>query len=112
MNISDYKFNVGDEVITVYGEKGKIMDICGCEYCKERGFLEPYWENENGDENYITIGDANRGFQGYYKIGEYKFATLRKDSVKREIEHYEKCLVEAKGRLKAIEEIERIEEVE
>ena len=34
-------FNIGDEVITYDGRKGKIVDICHCEGCKRRGFYEP-----------------------------------------------------------------------
>ena len=42
MNIKDYKFNVGDEVITTDGQHGKIVEICNCESCRSRGFLEPF----------------------------------------------------------------------
>ena len=45
---NEYKFNVGDEVITIDGHRGEIIDICECERCQARGFCEPMWENETG----------------------------------------------------------------
>lgn len=106
MNIKDYKFNVGDKVITTDGVVGKITSICTCSQCEERGFYEPTWENEYGDEYYITINDAIFGFNTYYQIGEYHFNGLDKDEVLYDMAFYERELKKLKKQLKVIEELE------
>lgn len=89
MNIADYDFKIGDRVITVEGQTGTITDICKCEKCVERGFYEPTWtSDENGERNYITKYEAQDGFKGYYKIGEYRFNDLDEVKVLRLIRHY------------------------
>ena len=107
MEIKDYKFKVGDDVITTDGRKGKIVDVCTCSSCVDRGFYEPTWiaENDNG-KNYITIGTALCGFNEYYKIGEYRFNDFDKDEVLAEISLYEKSLKKLNSQLKVIEELE------
>lgn len=105
VGIEAYEFNVGDEVITIDGVKGVITGICDCEYCRERGFLEPYWENETGEEDYITTSTAKRGFHNYYKIGKYRFNKLNKSLVERDIAFAESELVRLRKQLQVIEEI-------
>ena len=74
MKPSDYAFAVGDKVVTIYGEVGRIVDICKCEYCEKRGFNEPYWvEDGRLIRNYITIIVAEDGFTEYRQIGKYNF---------------------------------------
>ena len=72
MKDNNYEFRVGDEVETVDGMSGKIVSICHCERCAERGFFEPKWETLDGQySDYITVNQANRGFPYYRRIGKY-----------------------------------------
>lgn len=72
MKNNNYEFRVGDEVETVDGMSGKIVSICHCERCAERGFFEPKWETLDGKySDYITVNQANRGFPYYRRIGKY-----------------------------------------
>ena len=72
MKDNNYEFRVGDEVETVDGMSGKIVSICHCERCAERGFFEPKWETLDGKySDYITVNQANWGFPYYRRIGKY-----------------------------------------
>lgn len=72
MKDDNYEFRVGDEVETVDGMSGKIVSICHCERCAERGFFEPRWETSDGKySDYITVNQANWGFPYYRRIGKY-----------------------------------------
>lgn len=72
MKDNNYEFRVGDEVETVDGMAGKIVSICHCERCAERGFFEPRWETLDGKySDYITVNQANWGFPYYRRIGKY-----------------------------------------
>lgn len=107
MKINKYKFNIGDEVITVEGERGKIVDFCECGRCQERGFYEPKWVDDDGNTSYITGYDANHDFDEYYKIGKYHFnKNLRKDKVEEHIANCEKTLTGLRKQLETIEELE------
>lgn len=110
MNIKDYKFKVGDDVITTDGKRGKIVDVCTCSACAERGFYEPTWiaEDDNAKE-YITIGTALCGFNEYYQIGEYRFNDFDKDEVLYNMALYERELKKLKKQLKVIEELEEVQ---
>lgn len=105
MNISDYVFNIGDEVITEDCDRGKIVRICDCEFCKERGFYELTYENEHGDWFYVTKYDAESGFDGYYKIGNYMFGNLRKDRIERDILHHKEILAQLEKQLRLYNEL-------
>ena len=105
MKISDYVFNVGDEVISVGGIRGTIRYVCDCEKCAERGFFEPEWEHDNEYE-YITKFEATIGFPGYYKIGNYYFNPLDRGYVEREIADHEASIDRLKKQLQVIDEIE------
>ena len=93
MNIKDYDFKIGDKVITTEGEVGIIVDICNCDRCVRRGFFEPIWVKD-GDkyQNYITKFDAELGFNGFYKIGEYRFNEFDKGEVLQNMAYCEKEL--------------------
>ena len=107
MDIRDYKFEIGDTVITTEGEKGAIISICKCNRCEERGFYEPTCIMEgDSNEKYITIGDAICGFHGYYKIGKYHFHDFDKSEVLGSMAYYEKELKKLKKQLKVIESLE------
>lgn len=109
MNIKDYVFEIDDDVITIYGECGRITSICDCDSCEKRGFHEPFWISDTGDRRYITIYDALDGFSGFYKIGNYIFNTeFDKVDVVRRITYYEEELNALKKQLKLIEELEKV----
>ena len=115
MNVSDYVFNVGDEVITIDGERGYITSICNCVYCRERGFFEPTWADEDGDPCDIISVEAEGGFSCYYKIGNYRFNPFNKDGefgVKAQVASAEGWLARLKKRLALIEELEELEALE
>lgn len=81
-NQTEYNFKVGDEVITSTGQVGVIEDICDCEYCKERGFCEPQVETKIGNGTiYITDNDKRVNFRSFYKIGDYVFGNIDKESL-------------------------------
>ena len=110
MDIKEYKFKIGDDVITTDGKRGKIFDICTCSQCLERGFCEPIWITEDdNDRNYITIETAIRGFREYYQIGEYRFNDFDKSEILGTMALYEKELKQLKKQLKVIEDLESMQ---
>ena len=79
-------FKVGDEVITSTGEVGRIIDICTCDRCRERGFYEPTVEVKIGnDAIYITDNDKRNNFSSFYNIGDKVFGNIDEDAVKDSI---------------------------
>ena len=78
-------FNVGDEVISADGYVGKIISICDCDRCKQRGFYEPVVEWEDGNVDWITDWEQSNNFRHYYKIGNYVFGNTQFESVKQQI---------------------------
>ena len=109
MKPSDYEFAVGDKVVTIYGEVGHIIDICRCDRCIERGFYEPTWKiDDSGDVDWITINDAERGFDDFYQIGKYRFGhTFNKSVVRAMIIEEEVELRNLKRRLQVMDELEK-----
>lgn len=110
MNVKDYKFEIGDEVITTKGKKGKIIDVCNCESCQRRGFHEPVWiREEDGVHDYITIYQAQTGFGGYHRIGKYIFNDFDKSKILESMMWCEKELGQLKKQLEFIESVEKEE---
>ena len=109
MKPSDYEFAIGDKVVTIYGEVGHVVDICKCRKCVERGFYEPTWKiDDSGDVDWITINNAERGFDDLYQIGKYRFgrafnkSVVRDKKKKKEVE-----LRRLKRQLEMMEELEK-----
>lgn len=111
MNIKDYEFHVGDEVVTTEGIEGRITGVCHCDRCEERGFYEPFWsENDNNNSSHcIDIYDAESGFSNFYKIGKYRFSDFDKGEVLREMADCEDSLKRLRKQLKIIEKYEEQE---
>lgn len=109
MSISDCVFNVGDEVITIHGERGKITEICHCDLCRERGFFEPTWKDEYGNTSYVSIYDATEGLPDYYRIGKYRFNEFDRGYVEVCIKRIEENLDYARKRLAFMDEVEKRE---
>lgn len=74
-----YNFRVGDYVEDVTGRTGYISSFCNCKFCKERGFYEPHVIYSNGDFDYITIYEYEKGFPSYKRIGRYEFTEKNDD---------------------------------
>ena len=112
MKPSDYEFAVGDKVVTIYGEVGHIIDICKCRKCVERGFYEPTWKiDDSGDVDWITINNAERGFDDFYQIGKYRFGhTFNKSVVRAMIIEKEVELRRLKKQLQVMDELEKEDE--
>lgn len=107
MNDHKYEFKIGDYVITTDGDHGRIVDICTCDRCKERGFYEPIWISDVTDSAiYISNFEAERGFSNYYQIGEHKFGELDREPVIASIEWFKEQLAQFERQLKFIEAIE------
>ena len=86
-------FNIGDEVITSDGRKGKIVDICRCEECERRGFYEPKVLYDEYDEaEYITKGDKERNFCDFYKIGNTVFGNSDISKIDYDISEYKRLV--------------------
>ena len=78
-------FNIGDEVISADGYIGKIISICDCDRCKQRGFYEPVVEWGDGNVDWITCWEKENNFRNYYQIGDYVFGNTQLESVKLQI---------------------------
>ena len=79
-------FKVGDEIITSTGEVGRIIDICTCDRCRERGFYEATGEVKIGNNSiYITDNDKRNNFSSFYSIGNKVFGNIDEDTVKDSI---------------------------
>ena len=109
MKPSDYEFAIGDKVVTIYGEVGHVVDICKCRKCVERGFYEPTWKiDDSGDVDWITINNAERGFDDFYQIGKYRFGrTFNKSVVRAMIIEKEVELRRLKRQLEVMKELEK-----
>ena len=94
-------FNIGDEVITSDGRKGKIVDICHCEGCERRGFYEPKVLYDEYDEvEYITNVDKERNFCDFYKIGNTVFGNSDISKIDFDISEYNRLVAVWKKRRK------------
>ena len=108
MKPSDYEFSVGDKVVTIYGDVGHVIYICKCERCFERGFNELKWVSDNyGYLEWITIHDAERGFDVFYQIGKYRFNhEFDKTALRLMIKEKEAELASLKKQMEVMEEKE------
>lgn len=85
-------FKIGDKVISADGYVGKIISICECDRCKERGFYEPVVEWSDGSVDWITIWEKKSNFHNYYQIGDNIFGNIFLDDVKQQIVDTKKVL--------------------
>lgn len=76
-----YDFRVGDYVEDVTGRTGYINSICQCADCEARGFYEPHVIYTDGDSDYITAYEYEKGFPSYKRIGQYEFAKKDEDKI-------------------------------
>lgn len=83
-----YNFRVGDYVEDATGRVGYIQSICQCEQCKARGFYEPFVLYTDGDGDYITAYEYEKGFPGYKRIGQYDFTKKAEDKIEPLAEEY------------------------
>lgn len=84
-------FKIGDAVITSTGEIGRIVSICTCNKCKERGFYELKVAVKNEDRFiWITNNDKRLNFNSFYKIGDYIFGNIDENSVLHDMEFTKK----------------------
>ena len=81
-----YEFHVGDYVEDVTGRIGYICSFCKCNFCKKRGFYEPHVMYSNGDCDYITVYEYEKGFPSYKRIGQYDFTKKAEDKDNGKIE--------------------------
>ena len=94
-------FNIGDEVITSDGRKGKIVDICYCEECERRGFYEPkVLYDEYDDVEYITNVDRDYNFDDFYKIGNTVFGNADISKIDSEFSEHNRLVALWKKRRK------------
>ena len=109
MKPSDYEFAVGDRVVTIYGVVGHVVDICRCDRCPERGFRELTWRSDADHYvGWITIYDAERGFDDFYQIGKYRFDhKFDKTVLCLMIKEKEAELASLKKQLEMMEELEK-----
>ena len=92
-----YDFRVGDYVEDVTGRVGYIQSICQCEQCKARGFYEPFVLYTDGNGDYITAYEYEKGFPGYKRIGQYDFTKKAEDKIEPLIKSWTLEDVDSKG---------------
>ena len=85
-----YEFHVGDYVEDVTGRIGYICSFCKCKFCKKRGFYEPHVMYSNGDCDYITVYEYEKGFPSYKRIGQYEFTEKNDNKIEPLCEEYTK----------------------
>lgn len=83
-----YEFHIGDYVEDATGRVGYIQSICQCEQCKARGFYEPFVLYTDGNGDYITAYEYEKGFPGYKRIGQYDFTKKAEDKIEPLAEEY------------------------
>ena len=83
-----YEFHIGDYVEDATGRVGYIQSICQCEQCKARSFYEPFVLYTDGNGDYITAYEYEKGFPGYKRIGQYDFTKKAEDKIEPLAEEY------------------------
>ena len=102
--LGEYEFCLGDTVITTDGIVGKIIGFCDCDECRKRGFLEPFWEDEDS-EQFISIYSVKNGLLGFHRIGKYLLHPFDKGWIEGEIEKLNAEVVRLRGQLATINAI-------
>ena len=105
VKLGEYEFCLGDTVITTDGIVGKIIGFRHCDECRKRGFLEPFWEDEESDQ-FITKFDAETGLIGFHRIGKHLLHPFDKDLIESKIEKLNAEVARLRGQLATINAIE------
>ena len=105
VKLGEYEFCLGDTVITTDGIVGKIIGFCHCDECRKRGFLQPFWEDEESDQ-FITKFDAETGLIGFHRIGKHLLHPFDKDLIESKIEKLNAEVARLRGQLATINAIE------
>lgn len=108
--LGEYEFCLGDTVITTDGIVGKIIGFCDCDECRKRGFLEPFWKDEES-EQFITIHSVKNDLHGFHRIGKNLLHPFDKDWIDGEIEKLNAEVARLRGQLATINAIEAEEAV-
>lgn len=85
VKLDEYEFCLGDTVVTTDGIVGKIIGFCDCDECRNRGFPELFWEDEDS-EQLITIHSVKNDLRGFHRIGKHLLHPFDKDWIESEIE--------------------------
>ena len=102
--LGEYEFCLGDTVITTDGIVGKIIGFCHCDECRKRGFLEPFWEDEES-EQFITKFDAETGLIGFHRVGKHLLHPFDKNWIEGKIKMAEAEIAQLRKRLETINAI-------
>jgi hypothetical protein len=83
------QITAGDKVITADGRVGRVVGVCKCIQCEERGFYEVTWllNGKQTEFDYITYTDKENGFADFYLIGKNFFGNkISPDEIESRIE--------------------------
>lgn len=105
VKLGEYEFCLGDTIVTTDGIVGKITGFCNCDECKKRGFLEPFWEDEDS-EQFITIHTVKNGLHGFHRIGKHLLHPFDKSWIEGEIKRAEAEIAQLRIQLATINAIE------
>lgn len=89
----DYGFEIGEEVIDIYGRKGEIVGVCDCDECKKRGFYEPVvkWRYKE-NEDWITAYEEQQGFPRIHSIRDRIFNPFNEQELEERLKELKEKL--------------------
>lgn len=105
VQLGEYEFCLGDTIVTTDGIVGKITGFCNCDECRKRGFLEPFWEDEDS-EQFISIHAVKNGLIGFHRVGKYLLHPFDKSWIEGKIKMAEAEIAQLRKRLETINAIE------
>lgn len=104
VQLGEYEFCLGDTIVTTDGIVGKITGFCNCDECRKRGFLEPFWEDEDS-EQFISIHAVKNGLIGFHRVGKHLFHPFDKSWIEGKIKMVEAEIAQLRKRLETINAI-------